>query len=325
MADNSYQPKTYHKRPGDVLVIADGGELAVESGGALTVETGGELAVESGGVATVETGAELAVESGGTITIEAGAKLLMEDGTAAGAGLSPLIWADCPRIQMLVDPTLGLFIGDDFPVVQATGFPYKIVGTNGTFLSLAGTPYGVAQLDAPGTNNDECYVSYNNNLAGLIKADATKNWWFEARVKISQITLSQGIFVGFAEETAVADDFMTDHTMAIKVTDYLGFQIITATDIAAIWQTVHCIILGTHTVVTAAAGTAAAAWVKLGMKCVSGTVTFYVDGVAVADLVLSSAAEYPLDQIMCPTFANKVGQGTQNTMDVDWWYVAQLR
>ncbi len=285
MADETYQPRTYRKNGGDTHVIANGGELVIEAGG----------------------------------------ELLCEDGTAAGKGLSPLIWSDCPRLQMLVDPTLGLFAGDDFASIQTTGFPYLITGANGTFLSATASPYGVGQLVATGADNDECYVSYNNNLAGLIKADATKNWWFEARVKVSQITLAQGVFVGFAEEAGVSTDFMTDDTMALKVIDYLGFQIISATDIAAIWQTVHALNGGAHAVVSATAGTAAVEYVKLGMKSVLGTVTFYINGVALDDTVLSSATNYPLDQVMCPTFATKVGQGTAGALDVDWWYAAQLR
>jgi len=43
MADATYQPKVYHKRGGDELVIASGGTLTVESGGTLAVASGGSL------------------------------------------------------------------------------------------------------------------------------------------------------------------------------------------------------------------------------------------------------------------------------------------
>jgi len=264
-----------------------------------------------------EGGNELCVDPGGLITAT--------DWTASGAGLSPDIWSDCPRLQMLLDPTVGILAGDDFPHVQVTGFPYAIAGANGTFLSVTGTPYGVARLLAPGTDNDECYVTYNNALAGLIKADATKNWWFEARVKVSQISTAQGVFVGLAEEAGVGVDFMTDNTMALKVVDSIGFQILAATDIAAIWQTQMALNGGARAAISATAGTASVAYVKLGMKSVLGTVTFYINGVALADTTTSATANFPLDQVMCPCFATKCGSAAANSLDVDWWHAAQLR
>ena len=245
---------------------------------------------------------------------------------AGTAGLSPLIWEDCPTLNMLVDPTLGIFCGDDFAYVNTDGFPYNITGTAGTFLGLAATPYGVAQLNAPGTDNDECYVQYNNGLSGLIKTDATKDWWFEARVKPSQITLAQGIFVGLAEEAgAVGADFMTDNTMALKVLDWIGFQVLAATDIAAVYQTVMALNGGARVAVDSTAGTPAVAFTKLGMKCVMGRVYFYINGVKLDTSVLNTATDFPLNQVMLPTFATKCGQATQNTLNIDWWFAAQLR
>ena len=37
MADTTYMPKTYRKDGGDTFVVADGGKIEVESGGALTI------------------------------------------------------------------------------------------------------------------------------------------------------------------------------------------------------------------------------------------------------------------------------------------------
>lgn len=246
--------------------------------------------------------------------------------TAAGAGKSPDIWSDCPALNMLVDPTLGIHVGDDFALVQTDGIQYNITGANGTFLGVEASPYGVARLDAPGTDNDGCFVQWNNGLSGLIKADATKDWWFEARVKPNQITLAQGVFIGLAEESDVlSTTFMTDNTMALAVLDWIGFQIIAATDIAAVWQTVMALNSGARVAIDSTAGTPAVAWTKLGMKSASGRVYFYINGAKLDTSVLTSATNFPLNQVMLPTFATKCGQATQNTLDVDWWYCAQLR
>lgn len=283
----------------------------------------------NGKVYRAQGGDELVVASGGKITLEAGGQILDESGTATGAGLSPLIWADCPRIQMLVDPTTGHFVGDDFTLANGETFTtaknYTLAGANGTFTHVAADPNGVALLTGPGTDNDECNVNLNTGV-GVLKLDATKNWWFETRVKISQIATAQGVFVGLiTDDITMGVDFMTDNTMAMKVQDALGFQIIHATDEAAIWQSMMILTGGARAAINAALATASTGWIKLGMKSVLGTVTFYVNGVANASTTTSATANFPLDQYVVPAFATKCGSAAANTLSIDWWYAAQLR
>lgn len=289
MSDSSYQPKIYRKNGGEEFHVANGGKIVLESGGLIT----------------------------------------SEDSTAAGAGLSPLIWDDCPRLQMLLDPTLGHFVGDDFTLANGESFTtaknYTLAGANGTFTHLAADPNGVAVLTAPGTDNDECNVNLNTGV-GIIKLDASTNWWFETRVKINQITTAQGVFVGLiTDDITMGADFMTDNTMAMKVQDALGWQIIHATDAAAIWQSIQILTGGARAAIDATYLTASTGWVKLGMKCVSGTVTFYTNGVAETTTTTSASTNYPLDQYVVPAFATKCGSAAANTLSIDWWYAAQLR
>jgi len=262
-------------------------------------------------------------ELGGEVDLVAGVEVLGAGGTDAGRGLSTF-WSDCPLLQLAVDPTLGVAAGDDFTSLATDGFPYDIVGANGTFVPVAAQMYGVVKGSAPGTDNDEIYVSTNNNLAGLIKADATHDWWFETRVKINQIATAQGVFFGLSEETGTGVDFMTDDTMARKVIDGIGFQIVQATDAAAVWQTAMWLAGGARAAVDATAGTPTTNWVKLGMKSVSGTVTFYIDGVALDTTVASTATNFPLDQVMQIVWASKCGSAAENSFLLDWWKAAQL-
>jgi len=289
MSDSTYQPKVYKKQGGDELHVANGGKIVLESGGLVTDEAA----------------------------------------TAAGAGLSPLIWDDCPRLQMLQDPTLGHFVGDDFTLANGESFVtaknYTLAGANGTFTHLAADPNGVAVLTAPGTDNDECNVNLNTGV-GILKLDATKNWWFEARVKINQIATAQGVFVGLiTDDITMGVDFMVDNDMTMKVQDALGFQILAATDIAAVWQSMMILTGGARAAIDATLLTAGTGWVKLGMKCVSGTVTFYVNGVADDSTTTSATTNFPLDQYVVPAFATKCGSAAANTLSIDWWFAAQLR
>jgi hypothetical protein len=251
-------------------------------------------------------------------------KIINLGGEDSGTGLSPVIWKDFPLHSMAFDPAYGITAGDDFASMATTGFPYAIAGANGTAVSLTTAP-SILLMTAPGTDNDECYVTYNNALSGLITLNATKDWAFEARVKVSQITTAQGVFVGLAGPSGgVGVDFVTDNTMALKVIDTLGFQIVAATDIAAIWQTQHSKTSGARVAVNATAATAAVAFTKLGMKSVGGTVSFYVNGKQITGTVASSAANYPLNVVVNPVFATKCGTGAANTLQVDWWRAAQL-
>lgn len=266
-------------------------------------------------------------DGGNILVVAAGGKILNEDGSAAGEGLSPLIWSDCPRLQMLVDPTLGIFLGDDFQKVQATGFPYSIyTDTTDTFLSLAGQIGGIGRIALSGSDNDECYVVYNQ-AAGIIKANVANDWWFEAKAKPSQVAAEHGIFIGLAEEAGVGVDLMNTDDMVLKVLDAIGFQIISAAagGACAVIQTIIQLNGGSRVAVSAIAGTATAAFIKFGMKSVSGTVTFFLNGVALATTVASSVTNFPLDQIMCPTFGVKIGSAAAENLDLDWWYAAQLR
>lgn len=289
MSDETYTPKVYRKQGGDELRVASGGKIILESGGLITDEVA----------------------------------------TAAGAGLSPDLWDDCPRLQMLIDPTQGHFVGDDFIDVAGTHFTtannYVLAGANGTFTHLAADQNGVAVLTAPGTDNDECNVNYNSDI-GIIKLDAAKNWWFEARVKVNQITTAQGVFVGLiTDDITMGVDFHADDTMVMKVQDALGFQILAATDIAAVWQSMMILTGGARVAIDATLLTAGTGWVKLGMKSVLGAVTFYVNGVAESTGTTSAATNFPLDQYVVPAFATKCGSAAANTLSIDWWYAAQLR
>jgi len=247
-------------------------------------------------------------------------------GSASGAGLSPTIWDSCPRGLMLVDPTSGHFVGDDFTFTSSESYTtakdYVLAGANGTFAATAADPNGVALISAPGTDNDEANVNHAVN-PGLIKLSATEDWWFEARVKINQIATAQGVFVGLIEDSiTMGVDFMVDDTMAMKVQDNIGFQIIAATNIAATWQAVHT--LAARVAVDSTLATASTGYVKLGMKSIQGAMSYFVDGIALA-ATTSAATNYPLDKYVVPAFATKCGSATANTLSVDWWYAAQTR
>ncbi len=243
--------------------------------------------------------------------------------------LSPAIWEGCPWNEIGRNPSLGYRFFDDFLQVGATTAPWVIVGTNGTAAGLATAEGGVVRVSGPGTDNDECTFSSNNNAAGMIKLSTTgKRLWYETRVRPSQVATAQGIFVGFLEETGAADTNFTDDTTAMEVLDSIGFQVVSAADGAACSYIDTIIQLTSGALVQVAdhaSDFVAATWINLGMVYDGGTMTFYVNGVALADTVASTATNFPLDQVMQLAWGVKCGSAAVSSLDVDWVRVAQLR
>jgi hypothetical protein len=251
--------------------------------------------------------------------------------TASGAGLSPDIWDDCPISQMSLDPTIGLYVFDDFPVVEPSAQIYTVyTDTTDTFTSLTGQRGGVGRFALSGTDNDECFAVYNQ-ASGIILMDAATDpfydWWFEARLKPSQVAAEHGIFVGLAGATEVGADLMNTNDMVLKVINSIGFHIISdaAGAACAVIQTIHQKSAGARVAVDATAGTATAAWIKFGMKSVMGRVYFYLNGAKLDTSVYVTATNFPISVSMCPTFGVKIGSGAAENLDIDWWAAAQLR
>ena len=221
-------------------------------------------------------------------------------GSYTGYGLSPAIWGDCPLAGMLVDPSLGSFDGDDFmSSFPTTAHGYVISGANGTVAHVAAVPHGEVMLSASAADNDECYFSSGNNTHGCIKADAVSTWWFETRIKINQITTSQGVFVGLHEEKGNnAATNITDTTQALPCSiiwdsrsswhRHRGYPAVRS---CAEWRRScrcerdcrhgHCGLYKTR------------AEVRRRNRNVSD-----IDGVPLATTVLSSATNFPLNQVM---------------------------
>mgnify|MGYP001493655691 FL=1 len=246
---------------------------------------------------------------------------LIDTSTAAsGAGLSPLIWKDCDLVGMLTDPGVGTLVRDDFTKVLATAYGYEISGTNGTFAAVAGSQYGEALLSAPGTDRDEIHIAYNNDVAGCIKCNTTQKWWFEARLKISQITAECGVFVGLLEQGASADDIMANDTGILTATlDCIGFQIVEAAAAALTWRTMMQ--LAARAAVSETAQLASTSYMKFGMKSVPNaagtiaTVKFYINGAPLAGSTTTAATSVTSTNATLNGTVNANGSSTTVTFD----------
>lgn len=258
-------------------------------------------------------------------------------GTAAGRGPSPLIWDDTNVLGVMMDPTLGYHYFNDFmagPVGANNATDYT-GGEDGVIWSTAATagtvispqtdePTGVIRL-ATDTDNEDAIIAClaGGNVAGNFLPSRT--WAFEARISLLNITDSKfNAFIGFAEEALCATTALLTNADAMADKDYFGFQRV-FTDGDKL-DTVYNTAAHGSTPVTIKADAVtieANTFIKVGAKCDGTTITFYANGVALADTIALAATGFPLDQEMAFYFGIMAGHGDLCSIEIDWVRIYQ--
>lgn len=259
-----------------------------------------------------------------------------QSGTAAGRGPSPAIWDDVPIANIIADPTLGTHFFNEFnegPVGANNASDYTgeigwdTSATAGSVVTpQADQPTGVVRIETTTINEGGAVAAlYGGNVAGNFLPSRT--WAMEARVSFLNITDSKfAAFLGFAEEALLAEASLIANATPwdLADVDLFGFHKLNADGDAL--DTRHNTNGGggltdvANDAVTIAADTK----IKLGMKCDGTTITFYVNGVALADTVLLAATNFPDDQEMAFYFVLMAGHGDLASIDIDWVRIAQL-
>jgi hypothetical protein len=220
------------------------------------------------------------------------------------------LWQSCPLLAIMEDPTVGHIHFDDFhQLTKAADNWILTAATTGTAVAgvLAG---GVATLDA-GAITDGQGPQIQSAGVDFIPA-AGKDLWFETRLKVSHV--SGDFFFGLTalDTTLVA-------TSALTISDGIGFESFTG-DGVLVASSEKATVRGT---VAAVKTLVAATYVKLGFVVRGVTdVTFYVDGVANATLLLT--ANIPV-LALTPGFTVHATGTDQAVLDIDWVKVVQLR
>lgn len=144
-------------------------------------------------------------------------------------GPSKVIWADCPVLDFIEDPSKGMYIFDDFGITGGWLTTATAGGTTGQWAAYGST--GAVQGDAEkegsvitigsdGANESATIAS----LAGSFRITTTstlalnRKLWFEARVARSSITTVTGdVFVGLADKLTTSG--LMVNTIPISTTD----------------------------------------------------------------------------------------------------------
>jgi len=266
---------------------------------------------------------------------------VVTEGTAGNRGPSPLIWDDCNVLDFMINPTNGFvyfndFIDGGYTLAAAQTVTHLNEGVCGFTGATSGStidtekdePTGALTLSST-TINEGAGINIlggvNDAAQVIFNTSSTEQVWFEARIKSLNITNAKfGIFCGFAEEGLASeggvigtDDILTDK-------DYVGFH-----KLAADGDTLDTVFN------TASGGTSpvtikpdavtleADTYIKIGFHFDGTTVTFYANGVALADTIAKTATDFPDGQEMCFYFVAMNAHGDPAESTIDWVRIAR--
>jgi len=256
----------------------------------------------------------------------------------ADGGPSPGLWGDCPIGLLIQDPNYGVFFHDDFLAFDgavsanvgryASAHAWRSYEDTGDSILPDETELGgVIKLSIAATNNNETWLAAGGTKGVLAKiaSSAGKDLWFEARVKLHQLT-AQNWFFGLAEEGLADADTMEDAGGAMADKDYVGFRV--TEDDPSYIDAVHNVASGGGEIVVKdqAKLIEADVWHKLGMRFDPLTgLKFYLDGVALAgvDAVLPTATGFPDGEELTILLGGK-NNNAAKIARVDWVRLAQL-
>lgn len=261
-------------------------------------------------------------------------------GTAANRGPSPLIWDDCPVLSLTTNPTSGWIYFNDFinaPTLAANTSVYNngLIGawtgaTAGTLTSTTDEPTGVIKLFT--TTDNECtgiVICSSNGTAGHVDlvAATPKGFWLESRLKCINITDAKfGVFFGIGQEALVGATGVIADDGTIQDKDVVGFHKLEG-DGDKFDTRYNTEGGGGVTTLKADAVTIVAdTYLKLGIKMDNAdkTVTFYSDGVALADTVEIDGTNFPDGEEMAIYILIKAAHADDAYIEVDWIRAAQL-
>ncbi len=262
-------------------------------------------------------------------------------GTAAGRGPSPEIWDDCPVLDYTLNPQLGSHMFDDLQdgivvvanqaaaaaaALNTTGDWAAFTLTGTVLATLATDIHGVVTITTTTDDDSDGGIGYPQNIqtAGMFSFVAGKKFWMECRVKVDNITNDKiNLFCGFAEKAQLATNtLMAAAGGATADVSYAAFKIEQADGDQ--WQTQYNVNSGGHSVLSATGGTITInEYSKLGIYCDGTTVTYYIDGAALADTVTLATTNFPNGVKMGFYFVTNSASATTIVSSIDWLRVAQ--
>ena len=265
-------------------------------------------------------------------------------------GPSPGIWADCPVMEMIHDPSVGFHLWDDFfgsgegtDTGQTWSAPsgggrYLCFGITGATVqaktSVAGALTGILELDVD-ADDEENYLGFDTTHSspfGEISDTAghNKKLWFEGRVRFDNVdsgATACGKLFGLGASGMNVTGAIGADAGSIAAVSFLGFRALAADGdgLDAVYGDGTEVVLAESAAGLAAQTLTAAVWVKLGIYF-DGTRTYwYVNGEKVTGTgVLPAATNFPDAAALHPIFGIREHGTADFEADIDWWRFAKL-
>lgn len=245
------------------------------------------------------------------------------EGYTAGRGPSPAIWAGCPIMEMIEDPSVGYLYWNDYlgPEDVTTGDGYTITAV--TSGSIVGTDQaGGALLVSSGGNasNDD---GVNVQIVGEKWLPAAgKTLWFEARVQFSNVeTDSDQFFVGLH----ITDTTILASALGVSADSMIGFFTDDGT-VATNVEFVTCYAASSEIDTDTDTDFEDDTWYKLGFKVYTDMgqlkIDYYVNGALVN--TITDTDDIPIEEMTLSYVAQVEQTSADATILVDWARIAQL-
>lgn len=220
------------------------------------------------------------------------------------------VWKNCPLLAYHCDPSIGVLLDENFVGYDATDDYTLTQATTGAAAISTAAP-GVLELDSNSTTATQG-ANLQRLTAGFIPA-ASKDIWFEARVKVVDTYDKAELFIGLA-----ASDTSIIATSAVSTNNHIGWSCVTDDGI---------LLFDSDKAGTGDTGTGTTlvedTYVSLGFH-VSGvtSITQYVNGVETG--TAKATANIPI-VVMYPSFVCQSGGTNDPILHIAGYRVFQLR
>lgn len=193
---------------------------------------------------------------------------------------------------------------------------------------------GVLEVDTTAVDNDEAYVTLDNTYGEpLVKASNAAGdnfpFWFETRVRFTDVSSNAGKFVGLWQGTNPTTGDMANATGAPGDFSYLGFRTLVADPNGM--DAVHRNGGGGGEVVVAEAADysrldiSASTWAKYGLFYDGTKLHYYMNGVEIGTGVLPSATDFPNADPLNPRWGIRSEATISGfKMEIDWVAIMRL-
>jgi len=238
------------------------------------------------------------------------------------------------QFPLAATPNLFFRAEDDFirswglvaTTLQPVGYKYVADG-NGNAVSIDARG-GQLQISTTGTTNDETYLSLDGSTTGAndffdLTLNSGRRFWYEARLRPSQITNDYACFFGLFTDSLVSANALVDTTGAIVDSNYVGFRIDPANG-ASVRYTHRR--LGQAAVDIAGIATVDASAFNRFSFYFDGanTLRFFVNDIIQSTIIDTSLVTFP-NIALVPAFLIKTTSGALKRIVVDQYTCVQSR